>query len=204
MPPPARPSSRRSSGSATRSSGVAARPGGSRRPSAAPGSRGSLRSRRGRAGVSTSTSSGASGTTSWPDLPLLADTSAWARAGHAEIRDAWTDALTDGRILTCPPVALELLYSTRDADSFDELAAGLDALRSVPLTESAGRAARAAMRELAARTPLAHRLPPFDYLVGAIAQEGGVAVLHYDEHFDRLATVLQFDSVWIAPRGSIP
>jgi hypothetical protein len=29
-------------------------------------------------------------------------------------------------------------------------------------------------------------------------------VLHYDHHFDRLATVLGFASQWIAAPGSIP
>jgi hypothetical protein len=30
-----------------------------------------------------------------------------------------------------------------------------------------------------------------------------VGVLHYDEDFDTLATVLEFESRWIAPRGSL-
>jgi hypothetical protein len=31
-----------------------------------------------------------------------------------------------------------------------------------------------------------------------------LGVLHYDHHFDRLATVLGFASQWVAPAGSIP
>ena len=37
----------------------------------------------------------------------------------------------------------------------------------------------------------------------AAAAQRGFAVLHYDHHFDKLATVLGFRSQWIAPKGSI-
>jgi predicted nucleic acid-binding protein len=42
-----------------------------------------------------------------------------------------------------------------------------------------------------------------DALVAAAAAERGFAVLHYDKHFDALATVLAFSSQWVAPPGSI-
>jgi predicted nucleic acid-binding protein len=38
-----------------------------------------------------------------------------------------------------------------------------------------------------------------DVLIAAAAQEAGVGVLHYD----RLAEVLHFRSVWLAPAGSL-
>lgn len=34
-------------------------------------------------------------------------------------------------------------------------------------------------------------------------RERGFGVLHYDEHYDRLAPVLGFESRWIVPRGSV-
>ena len=41
-----------------------------------------------------------------------------------------------------------------------------------------------------------HRAPPTDALIAAAAaQHGGLAVLHRDAHFDRLAEVLTFQSV---------
>jgi len=42
-----------------------------------------------------------------------------------------------------------------------------------------------------------------DELIAAAAAARGFAVLHYDHHFDKLATVLGFRSQWIAPKGSI-
>jgi predicted nucleic acid-binding protein len=47
-------------------------------------------------------------------------------------------------------------------------------------------------------------MPPVDYLTAASAQALGGAVLHYDRDYDRLAEVMEFESVWIAPPGSIP
>jgi hypothetical protein len=40
-------------------------------------------------------------------------------------------------------------------------------------------------------------------LIAAAAQDAGIGVLHYDHHYDRLAEVLHFPSVWIAPPGGL-
>lgn len=56
--------------------------------------------------------------------------------------------------------------------------------------------AAGAIRELAQHSDGYHRVPPTDALIAAAAAEhGGVAVLHRDMHFDRLAEVLAFQSV---------
>jgi predicted nucleic acid-binding protein len=135
---------------------------------------------------------------------FIADKSAWARASHRRVRDPWSRALLDGQIATCPIVDLELLYSARSGDAFDDLASDLAQLRSVPVTRSVTNAAQQALRTLAHEAPLHHRsvkLP--DLLIAACAADADVGVLHYDEDFDRLADVLDFESTWIAPRGSI-
>jgi predicted nucleic acid-binding protein len=157
--------------------------------------------------ASTSTRSAASGTTTsnpWPETPLLADTSAWSRAHLPVVAEHWVRALRSGRIVTCSPVVLEVLYSATDEVDYDRLESGLDRLRLLQLTESAFRAARAAMRQLAARGGSKHRVPPTDYLIAALAEQAGVGVLHYDHDFDRLASVMAFESVWFAPPGSVP
>lgn len=59
------------------------------------------------------------------------------------------------------------------------------------------------MRALAHRSAGAQRLPIVDYLVAASAQQLGAAVLHYDRDYDTLAEVMEFESVWLAPSGSI-
>jgi hypothetical protein len=50
----------------------------------------------------------------------------------------------------------------------------------------------------------AHRIPLVDYLLGAAAQHTASAVLHYDHDFDILARLMGFESIWLAPAGSIP
>ncbi len=99
---------------------------------------------------------------------------------------------------------MELLYSTTDGAAYDELAATLAQLRDVPITRSVTNAALRAQRELAHARPLFQRsvkLP--DLLIAAAAADVAIGVLHYDQDYDTLATVLNFESRWIAPRGSL-
>lgn len=135
---------------------------------------------------------------------FIADKSAWFRATDVRIRDTWAAALSNRQILTCPIVSLELLYSARTGDDFDRWAASLAELRDVPVTRSVTSAAQQALRSLAHVGGGHHRavkLP--DLLIAACAQDAAVGVLHYDEDFDRLASVLSFESRWIAPRGTL-
>ena len=140
----------------------------------------------------------------WGELPLLVDASAFARAHHEPVRDGWIEALRIGRLRLTPTARQEILRSARDSITFDELAEELSMVRSAPLTPAVFRAADAAMRTLAHRSAGAHNMPITDYQIAAAAQEIGAAVIHYDRHFDILAEVMAFESVWLAPRGSLP
>lgn len=139
----------------------------------------------------------------WGELPLVVDTSAWARAQHPSVRASWRQALFDGRLRVSPVARLEFLLTARDARTFDELTEEVSALRAAPLTASVIRAAEAGMRALAHRSAGAQRLPIVDYLVAAAAQELGAAVIHYDRDYDTLTEVMEFESIWLAPAGSL-
>ena len=120
------------------------------------------------------------------------------------VRPDWAVALDNGQIATCPIVKLELLHSARDGSDFDRIDTRLAALRDVPITRSVTNAALTAFRELAHVHPLYHRSVRFpDLLIAAAAQDASLGVLHYDARFDRLAEVLDFESRWIAPAGSL-
>lgn len=135
----------------------------------------------------------------------MADTSAWARADHAQIAPRWIDAARAGELVVCPVVTLELLHDARDGEDVERVAAALTGLRQAPLTRSVTDAAISAVRELAgAGAAGSHRVPVADALIAAAAAERGFGVLHYDHDFDRLAEVLSFTSQWIAPAGSVP
>jgi hypothetical protein len=139
----------------------------------------------------------------WGKLPLLIDTSAFARAQHPSVRKHWEQALQADRLRISPIARLEILLSARDGTTFDELAQELSMLRFAPLTPTVARAAETAMRTLAHRSSGAQRIPIVDYLVAAAAQETGAAVLHYDHDYDTLAEVMAFESIWLALRGSL-
>lgn len=134
--------------------------------------------------------------------PYVVDTSAWARGVRRAAADAWSRAMLAGQLLITPVVKLELLYSTRDQQEFAELERRLDDMGDAPIDRSVARVAVAALRELAAIGPLHHRVPITDALIAAAAAQRGVGVLHYDEHFERLASVLGFESRWIVERGA--
>jgi predicted nucleic acid-binding protein len=140
----------------------------------------------------------------WPgDGPLLADTSAWSRIAHCQAD--WLEALDAGRIVICGVVRLELLYSARTRGDVERLDAELATLRDMPIGRATFAAASSAVVDLAARGSHGHhRVAPPDAITAACAAEHGCAVLHYDTHFDRLATVLGFESIWVVPRGSTP
>jgi predicted nucleic acid-binding protein len=104
----------------------------------------------------------------------------------------------------CPVVTLELLYDAPNRERVEAVASALAGLRQAPITRSATDAAIWAVRELAARGSAgAHRVRIPDALIAAAAAERGFGVLHYDQHFDRLASVLNFASQWVATEGSI-
>ena len=147
---------------------------------------------------------GQAGSTAWGELPLVVDTSAMSRAHHREVRELFKQALLTDRLLISPAVRLEILLSARDGDAFDEVAQELSALRTAPLTATVLHSAEDAMRALAHRSAGAQRIPIVDYVVAAAAQETGAGVLHYDGDYDLLAEIMEFDSVWLAPRASLP
>ncbi len=136
----------------------------------------------------------------------LADTSAWVwtRSVGGELRARFDEEVIGGEIATCAMVKLELLYSARNPEEFVSLRDELDALRDCPLGVDgwdrvldvyAGLASRGGLHQRSARHP--------DLLIAAAAEAAGVAVLHYDEDYDRIAQVTGQRVEWLAPRGSL-
>lgn len=136
-------------------------------------------------------------------LVLIADTSARMRAGEPSIKEEWIAAVERDQLVTCSIVTMELLFAARDHEAVAQTEKIEAALRQVPVTASVQRAAIGAVRELSERGAGYHRVPPPDVLIAAAAQDAGIGVLHYDRHYDRLADVLNFASVWVAPPGSL-
>jgi len=138
---------------------------------------------------------------------LLVDNSAWLRLADAALptkrADQIAEALESGSIATCLPFLLEAVYSARDAREHDQLLAELLSLPRYHLDDAAEQRALDAQAQLARVGH--HRLPPVDLLVAALADRHDIGVLHYDHDYDLIAekTDLEFDSVWLAARGTL-
>ena len=126
-----------------------------------------------------------------PGIPLVIDTSAWARQREPDVVGRWKATLEAGLVAICPVGALEILAGARDQTGFDALERALAALPQAPVTAAVCAAALGASRELRG----SRRLPAADYLIAAAAAERGFGVLHLDAHYDTLASVLGFASV---------
>jgi hypothetical protein len=105
-------------------------------------------------------------------------------------------AVLEERFWITPIVRMEILYSARTSSEYVALESELDALRILRNDRAVADAAMSAVGELAEHGGGYHRVPPTDALIAAAAAEhGGLAVLHRDAHFDRLAEVLAFQSI---------
>jgi predicted nucleic acid-binding protein len=102
-------------------------------------------------------------------------------------------AIVDDRRWITPIVRMEILYSARSAtEHATPLRRNSTGSRSYAVTD----AAMSALGELAQRSDRSHRLLLTDALIAAAsAEHGGIAVLHRDTHFDKLAKALAFENV---------
>jgi hypothetical protein len=138
---------------------------------------------------------------------LLLDNSAWARLDQRAVEQERADEiagwLEQGLIATCLPFLLEAGYSARNARDHDELLDELMALPNITIDHRIENRAIDAQRQLARAGH--HHLPPVDLVIAALADTHDLGILHYDNHYEIVSekTDLRFDSVWLAPRGSI-
>jgi predicted nucleic acid-binding protein len=138
---------------------------------------------------------------------LLLDNSAWSRliAGiaPAERAKAIASSMDIGEVAVCLPFLLEAGFSARSAADRKALMSRFDRLPRVAIDAEVERLALAAQRQLAEVGH--HRLAPADVVIAACAHRAEAGVLHYDGDYDLLVehTDLRFESVWLAPAGSL-
>lgn len=139
---------------------------------------------------------------------LLLDNSAWSRVVAEKLprdrADAVADSIEQRELATCPPFLLEAGFSARNRGHHREMMKDFDRLfPRIDLTTEIQQRALRAQSELAYVGH--HRVAPIDLMIAACAHEAGYGVLHYDRDYDRIAelTSLRFESVWIAPAGTL-
>jgi predicted nucleic acid-binding protein len=135
----------------------------------------------------------------------LADTSAWTKLHLDEsVAAAFAAGLAKREIATCTPVRHELFVATRDRSELASRRAELDTLPQIAVTERVWLRSEEVLEALAERGPLHHRrVPLVDLLVAAAAEHAGVPVLHYDRHFELIASITGQPVRVIAPLGSL-
>jgi predicted nucleic acid-binding protein len=134
---------------------------------------------------------------------FLVDKSALARRQtQASVREVLDPLLMDGEVATCGIVDLEGLYSARSRSNYRDTAESLRGLPRAPLDEPCVQRALEVQGTLAERSQ--HRAVPLpDLLIAACAELAGLAVLHYDADFERIAKLTGQPTRWIVPRGSV-
>jgi predicted nucleic acid-binding protein len=138
---------------------------------------------------------------------LLVDNSAWARLRaptlpHERALEI-ASALDRGTIVACLPFLLEVGYSARDRAHHARTKGELALLPRVLIDPGTEARALAAQEELILVGH--HRLSLRDLIIAALADRHGLGILHYDADYDVIHehTDLDFESVWLAPSGTL-
>jgi len=134
-------------------------------------------------------------------LTHMLDTSVLTRLGRPPVRAAVEPRARRGELARAGVSDLELGYSARSAEEWDEMVARLGAFELVETTAGHVRRARQVQRMLAARHQRGRKVP--DLLVAAAAESEDLTVLHYDADFDRIAGVTGQACEWVVPAGSV-
>jgi predicted nucleic acid-binding protein len=134
---------------------------------------------------------------------FLADKSALARREtRPEVRKVLEPLILAGEVASCGIVDLEVLYSARDRPTYRATALALRGMPRVAVDDVSIERALEVQGMLAERSQ--HRAVPLpDLIIAACAETAGLAVLHYDADFDRIAKLTGQRVQWIVPRGSV-
>jgi predicted nucleic acid-binding protein len=132
------------------------------------------------------------------NVPFIVDTSAWWRLPSLP-SELVEEAIVDDRLWITPIIRMEILYSARNSTEYNAFETELDGFRILRNDRAVADAAMSAIGELAQHSDGYHRVPLTDALIAAAAAEhGGIAVLHHDKHFNKLAEVLAFQGIHLS------
>lgn len=134
----------------------------------------------------------------------IADKSALARLHHPGVAAVLGPLIEAGLVATCPMVELEMLWSTRSPQEFDEVRSdrGLG-YEWLPIEDVDWRRAMDVMAELWS-SGRARSVPLPDLLIAATAERHRLAVLHYDADYDLIASITNQPAAWVVPAGTVP
>jgi len=134
-------------------------------------------------------------------MRYLVDTSVLARARQDVVGDRLATLAQAGELWTCRLIDLEVVYGSRARD-VAEVIEERDALPEAPINSDVLHRALQIARAMAA-SGLHRGAKPVDLVIAAAAEAAGLAVLHYDDDYDRIASVTRQPTEWVAPAGSL-
>jgi len=136
-----------------------------------------------------------------PDTRYLVDTSVLGRARQEGVGKRLEALARAGRWWTCRLIDLEVVYGSRARD-VAEVIVERRALPEAPITGDVMNRALQVAAAMAA-SGLHRGAKPIDLVIAAAAEAADLAVLHYDDDYDRIAEITRQPTEWIAPAGSL-
>lgn len=134
---------------------------------------------------------------------FLIDTSAAARMSHPLVERRLAPLIESGLVGTCAVLDAEAFFSARSADDLGRIRANRrDAYEYLPIDDEHWQSAFDAQL-LLAQAGRHRSVGIADLLTAVVARDHRLAVLHYDADFDTAATVVDFDSHWVANPGQL-
>ncbi len=139
------------------------------------------------------------------DRPALFDTGAWTWVRDRRFPElaSWFNAAVEaGLVLVCDLVVLELTRLAPNQHRAREVADRLAAFEVVSMPSELWSRARRTQLALAANGDH-RRVPPSDLLLAGAAEEAGVALIHYDRDYERIAAVSGLRHQWLVADGML-
>ena len=135
------------------------------------------------------------------DAPYLVDTSVLGRAHQETVGNRLEELARHGQLWTCRLIDLEVVYGS-PARAVDQVIAERSALPMAPIDEAImDRAVQIA--GLMTRAGSHRGAKPVDLVIAAAAEAADLALLHYDSDYDRIASVTQQPTEWVARAGTL-
>ncbi|MFD3743978.1 PIN domain-containing protein [Nocardia sp. NPDC058633] len=133
----------------------------------------------------------------------LIDTSAAARMRHPDVAAALGPLLEAGLIATCAPLDSEALYSARSPAEYEQIRFRRRAAYEYLPTNDEHWASAFTIQRALARSGRHRAVGIHDLLASVLAVEHRLVLFHYDADFETVASVVDLDHRWVAPRGSL-
>ena len=137
--------------------------------------------------------------------PALIDTGVWSwvrdrRFPH--FADWFNATASEGHVLTCELIVIELTRATANADQAAVLRRRLAPIERVEMDASIWSVASEIQMALADSGDH-RRVPPADLLIAATALRADVPVVHHDRDFERIAQVCALRQQRFVPDGAL-